>query len=44
MEEKLTCLLQDANGIDESERGRYWAEALNTATYLIRRQRAESVS
>jgi hypothetical protein len=36
-EEKITCLLQDANGIDESERGRYWAEALNTATYLINR-------
>jgi hypothetical protein len=37
IEEKITCLLQDANGIDESERGRYWAEALNTATYLINR-------
>jgi transposase InsO family protein len=23
IEEKITCLLQDANGIDESERGRY---------------------
>jgi hypothetical protein len=37
IEEKITCLLQDANGIDESERGRYWAEALNTTTYLINR-------
>jgi hypothetical protein len=35
--ERITCLLQDANGIDESERGRYWAEALNTATSLINR-------
>jgi transposase InsO family protein len=37
IEEKITCLLQDANAIDESERGRYWAEALNTATYIINR-------
>jgi transposase InsO family protein len=37
IEEKITCLLQDANGIDKSERGRYWAEALNTATYIINR-------
>jgi hypothetical protein len=37
IEGKITCLLQDANAIDESERGRYWAEALNTATYLISR-------
>lgn len=37
IEEKVTCLLQDANGIDDSERGRYWAETLNTATYLINR-------
>lgn len=37
IEEKITCLLHDTNGIPESGRARFWAEAMSTATFLINR-------